>query len=144
MGRIRLGELFDFRSGLFGAAIMSGLVWFINVSHGAWPATTAALKQAAYTFLFGGLIMRLCGALAEREGSARLRFAAATAIPSLITIALVYAVHSAKGTPEPLLSTLPAALLAPPAFAAFARRIVRTAPTNPFPEPGQVPPVAAG
>jgi len=144
VGKIRLGELFDLRSGLFGAAIMSGLVWFINASHGVWPATTAALKQAAYTFLFGGLIMRLCGALAEREGSAQLRIATATAIPSLITIALVYAVHSAKGTPEPLLSTLPAAVLAPLAFAAFARRIVRVAPAETVPETPQAPPVAAG
>lgn len=125
MRAIQIRDLFDLRSGLFGAAIMSGLVWCINASHGYWPATTAALKQAAYTFLFGGLIMRLCGALAERGGSVPWRIISATSIPSLITILLVYVVHSAKGTPEPLWSTLPAAVLAPPAFAAFARRAAR-------------------
>ena len=70
------------RSGLFGAAIMSSLVWWINVIHGVGPATIAALKQAGYTFLFGGLIMRLCRRLAEREGSEGWRVAAATVIPS--------------------------------------------------------------
>src|SRR5687767_6227583 len=91
--------LFDVRSGLFGAAIMSSLVWWINSSHGVWPATTAALKQAAYTFVFGGLIMRLCSRLAQGKGSTSLRIALATLVPSAITIALVYAVHSLKGTP---------------------------------------------
>ena len=60
--------LFDVRSGLFGAAIMSGLVWWINASHGAWPATTAAVKQAAYTFFFGGLIMRVLQRAGTVEG----------------------------------------------------------------------------
>jgi hypothetical protein len=121
----RISDYFDLRSGVIGAAIMSGLVWFINASHGVWPASTAALKQAAYTFLFGGLIMRLCEALARREGIRPIRLVVATAVPSLITIVLVFAVHSLKGTPEPLLSTLPAAVLAPPSFAIFARRALR-------------------
>jgi len=130
---VRVQDYFDARSGLFGAAIMSGLVWWINASHGIWPATTAALKQAAYTFLFGGLIMRLCGGLAAREGSVPWRVATATLIPSFITIGLVYAVHSMRGTPEPLWSTVPAAVLAPPAFAAFARRAARGAPESGVP-----------
>jgi hypothetical protein len=41
-----------------------------------------------------------------------------------VTVAAVFAVHSARGTPEPLLSTLPAALLGPPSFAAYAWRSV--------------------
>ncbi len=127
MKRIPIRELFDLRSGIFGAAIMSALVFGVNASHGAGPATIAALKQAAYTFLFGGLIMRLCGVLARRAGPVPLRVAIATVVPSLITIVLVYAVHSARGTPEPLLSTIPAAVLAPPAFATFARRAARSA-----------------
>ena len=68
MREIRIRELFDVRSGLFGAAIMSALVWCVNASHGAGAASIAAAKQAGYTFLFGGLVMRLCGALAERPG----------------------------------------------------------------------------
>lgn len=143
MREIRLRDFFDLRSGVWGAAIMSGFVWCINVSHGVWPATTSALKQAAYTFLFGGVIMQLCGSLAARPGSPRSRIALATSIPSLITIGLVYAVHSARGTPEPVLSTLPAAVFAPLAFAAFARRTVRGAPESGLSDPAQVSQAAA-
>jgi hypothetical protein len=121
----RIGRLFDVRSGFWGAVIMSGCVWLLNARHGAWPATTAAAKQAAYTFVFGGLVMRLCGWLAERPGARGLRLALATLAPSLITIAAVFAVHSLRGTPEPLLSVLPAAVLAPPSFAVFAWRRAR-------------------
>jgi hypothetical protein len=104
---------------------MSALVWLLNARHGALPATTAAAKQAAYTFLFGGLVMRLCGALAKGAGPPALRVSVATLTPSIITIAAVFAVHSARGTPEPVLSTLPAAVLAPPSFAVFAWRSSR-------------------
>jgi hypothetical protein len=122
-GMKRVLSCFDLRSGIGGAAVMSVLVLCLNASHGVWPAATAALKQAAYTFLFGGLIVRLCKSLATRRRvAARLRMALATAIPSVITIVLVYAVHSLEGTPEPLLSTVPAAVLGPPSFAVFARR----------------------
>jgi peptidoglycan/LPS O-acetylase OafA/YrhL len=113
----RIGRLFDLRSGLWGAAIMSALVWLLNARHGLGPAGTAAAKQAAYTFLFGGLVMRLCGVLAERPVARFWRVA-------VVTVAAVFAVHSARGTPEPLLSTLPAALLGPPSFAAYAWRSV--------------------
>lgn len=126
MNATRISDFFDLRSGAIGAAIMSGLVWCINASHGAGPASIAALKQAAYTFLFGGLIMRLCEALARRRGTQLLRVAVATLVPSLVTIVLVYALHSARGTPEPLLSTIPASVLAPPSFAIFAWQITRS------------------
>lgn len=124
----RLSDYFDLRSGVGGAVIMGALVWWVNADHGAGPASIAALKQGAYTFLFGGLIVRLCQTLAEREGLRRLRLGVAVAVPSLITVVLVYAVHSTRGTPEPLLSTLPAALLGPPSFAFYAWRTLQAAP----------------
>jgi hypothetical protein len=117
---------FHLPGGLGGAAVMSALVWFANAAHGPLPAAVAGGKQAAYTFLFGGLVTRLCVALAEREGTRARRMTAAILVPSAITIAAVFAVHSVRGTPEPLLSTLPTVLLGPPSFAVFAWRAQAT------------------
>ena len=120
-----MSRFFDVRSGFWGAVIMSTCVWLLNARHGLLPASTAAAKQAGYTFLFGGVIMRLCGALAKRDAGRLVRVGLATAVPSLVTITAVFALHSMRGTPEPVLSTLPAAVLAPPSFAAFAWRSTR-------------------
>ncbi len=97
-------------------------MWFINFPHGALGAATASLKQFFYTFLVAGLIVRLCTRLALRPGSAALALALAVGIPSLVTVAATWVVHQLRGTPEPLLSVLPAAILSPPAFAVWSWR----------------------
>lgn len=113
-------ELIDIRSGLVGGSLLAGVVWLINASHGAAPATTAAAKQFAYTFCMGGLVMRLCTRLALRPGDDRAVLLVAIGLPSLLTIGATLLLHSLRGTPEPLLSTLPATLVAPPSFAVWA------------------------
>ena len=70
---MRLGDLrngFDVRAGLIGGALLGAIVWTINAPHGAWPASTAAIKQFAYTFLVGGLVIRFCTSMALRPGPA--------------------------------------------------------------------------
>jgi len=69
----------------------------------------------------GSLVMRLCTRLALH--GAPNAFAAAVLVPSLVTVGATLVVHSVRGTPEPLLSTLPAAVLAPATFAVWARRV---------------------
>ena len=108
--------------GLAGAVIMGGIVWFINMSFGWWPATTAALKQAAYTFLFGGILIKMLDTIATMIDSRYLAIAVATISVSVITVLLVYGVHSMKGTPRPFESTLPTIIMAPPGFLALAIR----------------------
>ena len=122
----RAQQLLDVRSGVIGGSFLAAVVWGINASHGALPATTAALKQFVYTFFMGALIMRFCTRIALRSGPPSLRLALATLLPSLVTVSATYAVHSLRGTPEPLLSTLPAAILSPPSFAIWAWRVQRT------------------
>lgn len=117
---MRWTELIDIRSGLVGGSILAVIVWLINASHGPVPATTAAAKQFAYTFCMGGLMMRFCTRLALRRGDRRSVLPAAIGLPSLLTVGATLLLHSLRGTPEPLLSTLPAALAAPPSFAAWA------------------------
>ena len=115
-----LGEAFDLRSAVFGAILMASIVWWINSDHGVLPATTAAAKQAAYTFLMGGVIMRLATRLAERDGTPWLVTAMAVIVPTMVTVGATYFVHSLRGTPKPVASTIPVALLSPPVFVGWA------------------------
>ena len=126
----QLRNAFDFRSAVLGAALMGGIVWWINSAHGLLLATTAATKQAAYTFLMGGVIMRLATRLAEREGPRWLVVTTAIVVPTLVTVCATFFVHSLKGTPEPLASTIPVALLSPPVFGGWALRTRRHAETS--------------
>jgi hypothetical protein len=123
----RLRKVFDFNSGVIAALLMGGIVGWINFSHGLVPASTAALKQGAYTFLMGGLIVRFCRALASMSGPGWLVFATATLLPSLVTIGATFFVHSLKGTPEPVASTIPVAVMSLPSFSGLAYHTRRNA-----------------
>jgi hypothetical protein len=115
----------DVRSGLIGGSVMAIAVWFINVSHGYFGATTAAAKQFAYTFLMGSLVMRLCTHLALRGRSSLLGLVGAVVAPSMLTVGATYLVHSMRGTPEPVLSTIPVAIVSPIAFVVWTYRVYR-------------------
>lgn len=131
----RLRDAFDLQSAVLGALLMGGIVWWINSSHGVLLATTAASKQAAYTFLMGGVIMRLATRLAERNGPGWLVVATATLIPTAVTVGATFFVHSLKGTPEPVASTVPVALLSPPVFIGWALKTRKTMPAGALSEP---------
>jgi len=117
-----LNRFINLKMGLAGAIVMGTIVWFINMSYGWWPATTAALKQAAYTFIFGGILIKILDTIAMKIQNRYLAVAIATLTVSVITILLVYGVHSLKGTPRPFESTLPTIIMAPPGFLALAIR----------------------
>lgn len=80
----------DFPSAIAGAIIMGSIVGFINSDHGFWPAFIAAMKQALYTFLFGGVIIKF---LYTISGKIKNKFTAvfiATLAVTLLTISLVF------------------------------------------------------
>jgi hypothetical protein len=114
----------DYKMGLIGAGVMGCTVFGINYydSYELYGASTAALKQLVYTFLFGGVIMRGCEYLAKRIRKQTLALAAATIIPSAFAIALTYGVHNMKGTPKPVESTIPTAVLVIPSTAIWGYR----------------------
>jgi len=112
--RAFLGRTVDFKMGTAGAFVMGGVVYGVNIEHGPLGAGTAALKQAAYTFLFGGAIARMCQHLATAPARAALAWA--VLLPSSTAVAATWLLHQLRGTPEPGLSTLPTLLLAPPSF----------------------------
>ena len=117
-----ISRFINLRMGLAGAFVMGSIVWVINAGFGWWPATTAAMKQAAYTFLFGGMLIKMLDTIAIRISNRYLAIAAATVITASLTIILVYIVHNLKGTPRPFASTLPTIIMAPPGFLALAIR----------------------
>jgi len=116
------GRFIDFPSAFAGAVIMGVIVGYINRKFGAWPASTAAMKQAAYTFLFGGMLTKLLYIIAGKIPGKITSTIISALIVSIITVVLVYAVHSMKGTPMPLESTIPTAILAPFGFSFLAWR----------------------
>ena len=113
---------FDPKMGAIGALILGTVVFFINYDHGWIWGLTAALKQGAYTFLVGGTLTRLCENIASSISNGKLAIAAAVVVPTVISLILTYSVHSIKGTPEPLNSTIPTLLMAPWGFLWWARR----------------------
>lgn len=117
-----ISRFINIRMGLAGALVMGLVVWFINVNFGWWPASTAALKQAAYTFLFGGALIKILETITIRIQNKYWGVILATLSVSILTIILVYGVHSMKGTPRPFESTLPTIIMAPPGFFALALR----------------------
>jgi hypothetical protein len=116
------GRFIDIPSAIAGALIMGVLVGFINRKFGAWPASTAAMKQAAYTFVFGGMLTKLLYILVVKIKGLYKATIFSVLIVTIITVALVYAVHNLKGTPLPLESTIPTAILAPVGFSILAYR----------------------
>lgn len=117
-------DWFDLKSAILGALLMASIVGAINSAHGLGPALIAAGKQAAYTFFVAGFIMQFCRWLALQFESAATAVAAATFIPTVITVVLVYTLHSLKGTPEPVLSTIPVVVLCLIAFYSVSRNLV--------------------
>lgn len=117
----------DYRGAVIGATLLGAIVFWLNRSHGAPLAATAALKQATYTFFVAGFIVRNNERLALRRAAPAVSLLLATAVSSCLAVGLTFLVHSLKGTPEPLLSTLPTALLGPPGFLVLGWRARREA-----------------
>lgn len=112
----------DIPTAIAGAVIMGVIVGIINRKFGLWPASTAALKQAAYTFLFGGMLTKLLYVISDKIDGIFKATIISAFIVTVITVIMVFAVHSMRGTPKPLESTIPTALMAPFGFSFLAYR----------------------
>ncbi len=108
---LRSPPWFDLPMACLGALVSGSLVGWINIDYGFLPALTAALKQAAYAFVATGLIIQLCRWLNRRPVSRVLATGMAIILPLLLTMVLLYLLHSLKGTPEPLPSIIPGTVL---------------------------------
>jgi len=120
----RLGnnKYFDPKMGFGGGLFLATIVFFINYDHGVSEALVAALKQGLYTFLAGGTMMRISENLSIRFKPAFVSILAAVVIPTLMAVTFTFIIHSAKGTPEPINSTIPTMVFAPFGFLWWALR----------------------
>ena len=110
----------DFRMATMGALLLGVIVFFVNYSHGILPASTAAAKQALYTFFVAGFVTGYGKVLAMKFDSALFSVIFAGLVAGAIGAGLTYFVHSLKGTPEPWLSTIPALIVGIPGMMGLA------------------------
>ncbi len=115
-------KYFDPKMGFGGGLFLAFVVFFINYDHGFANALIAALKQGLYTFIAGGTMMRIAENLSIRFKNLILSIFLAVLIPTILAVSFTFIVHSAKGTPEPLNSTIPTMILAPFGFLWWALR----------------------
>jgi hypothetical protein len=117
-------RFFDFKIGFAGAVVMGIVVFSINY-YGTKNLTgglTAALKQATYTFFFGGTIMKICENVAVGIKKRKTALIAAVIVPSTVSLLLTFGMHNLKGTPKPLASTIPTAFFVIPSTAVWGMR----------------------
>lgn len=132
-------QFIDYKIGLAGALVMGGIVFGINYysTSNLTGSSTAALKQATYTFFLGGTLMKGCEYLAINIQKRTSAILLSVIIPSALTLLLTYGMHSLKGTPKPLESTLPTLIIVPAtAIWGFNRRqnvdLTRQSKNNPI------------
>lgn len=127
----KLSACINMRQGVVWGIFMGLIVWVINVAVTTPPdyhgATTAAIKQAFYTFLIGGFLARVATVLVARPGKPWLVITVATVVSTLLTSVLVLLVHSVRGTPHPLWSSMPTIVIAIVVFPVMTTRMYRAA-----------------
>ena len=119
----------DYRMGLLGSLVMATVVFSINYFGKRIPveyqdnlffwSVVAALKQGTYTFFFGGVIMKGAERLSTEVKKRGLALVLACIVPSLVSITLTFTMHSMKGTPRPLESTIPTMIFVIPSTAVW-------------------------
>jgi len=93
---------------VLGMGTASGIA---NIEHGPIAVLTAGLKQSAYSTVSAAVLLTFYNSLAKRVKTLPGELVPII-VPTLLTIAANYGVHSLRGTAEPLLSTLPTAITA--------------------------------
>ena len=113
---IRVSRFIDIKMGFLGAVFMSIIVFWVNLDHGAFAALIACLTQLCYTLFFGGLFLKMAENIAVAQSSRFESVLFGALIPMSITALLTFWLHTMKGTPEPLYSTVPTMFFAAISF----------------------------
>lgn len=117
--------VFDIKAAILGGFIMGTIVVWINLGHGGNAAISSGLRQAIYTFFVAGLSTQLCRRLTNSSIHKAAAIVKAVLIPAILTVTLVYIMHSTRGTPEPFYSSIPVAILSLISFSIIALHTLR-------------------
>jgi hypothetical protein len=103
--------------GQLAALGMGSMVVGINAEHGPLLASIAGVKQYVYSAVIAVLLIdaqdKVYDHLKKTDKESLRPAILSIVIPSLSTVLATLAVHSLKGTPETIKSTIPTAILAP-------------------------------
>lgn len=114
--------------GQIAALGMGGMVVAINREHGPLLASIAGIKQYVYSALIAVLFInaqhKIYDHLKKNKPDSSLPAILSVTIPTLGTILATLVVHTLKGTPEAIASTIPTAILAPIGYTALHIRRV--------------------
>jgi uncharacterized membrane protein YjjP (DUF1212 family) len=109
-----ISKYFNYKTALFGAGFMGLLVFGINYygSEDLSGSSIAAIKQAAYSGLSGGVLIKISKNFAIKYKNKALSLSSAIILPVLITTSLTYGIHKyIKESPKPIASTIPTTLI---------------------------------
>lgn len=116
-------KYFDIRFATVGAAFMGVVLFAVNYKYGVEAASVAAAKQAAYGFVAGGALMKLCENTATYFRNPKVAKTMAVLAPAALTITATYLLQSFKDdVTSPLISTIPTAILGPISFTVWGNR----------------------
>ena len=121
----KLLSVFDIKAAVLGSSIMGIIVAWINLGHGGDAAISSGIRQAIYTFVVAGLSAQLCRNLTNSSIHKGAAIVKAVLIPTILTVTLVYIMHSTRGTPEPFYSSIPVAILSLVSFSIIALHTLR-------------------
>lgn len=121
----KLLSVFDIKAAVLGSFIMSVIVAWINLGHGGDAAISSGIRQGLYTFFVAGLSAQLCRNLTNSSIHKAAAIVKAVLIPTILTVTLVYIMHSTRGTPEPFYSSIPVAILSLISFSIIALHTLR-------------------
>lgn len=117
--------------GQIAALGMGVMVFEINKEHGALLASIAGIKQYVYSAVIAVLLIESQHKIYDyfkknTENDSSLPAILSIVIPTIGTILATLSVHSLKGTPETIESTIPTAILAPIGYTILhVRRVLK-------------------
>jgi len=116
--------------GQLGAVTMGLVVGNVNKGHGLLMATIAGIKQYCYSATIAALLIhsqpKIYDHFRKHDNHSVRPHIWSVAIPTIATIISTYVLHTLKGTPETINSTIPTAILAPIGYTILhTRRILK-------------------
>jgi hypothetical protein len=121
----KLLSVFDIKAAILAGILLGAIVAWVNSGHGIEAAISSGLSQGLYSFVVAGLSAQLCRNFTHGSVNKLAGIIKAVLIPTMLTVTLVYLMHSTRGTPEPFYSSIPVAILSLISFSIIALHALR-------------------